>query len=236
MAETVAERIAQVIGERIVSGELAPGTPLRQDRIAEEFGASHVPAREAFQLLRAQGLVINEPRRGMRVSPLDPASIQEIVEIRAALETLALKLAAPRMNAASFEKIEQALAAGDQAKSIAEWEGANRSFHRALVAPCKMPRLLTMLDDLQLANSRVIFAATRSAGWRPGSNHAHRQIVNALKNRDTGKAAALLDAHIRGLERTAGDGAHDVRRTDGRGNLDISIDRESSHNLGKGRY
>src|ERR1700722_15957739 len=102
MAETVAERIARVIGERIVSGELLPGTPLRQDRIADEFDASHVPAREAFQLLRAQGLVINEPRRGMRVAPLDSGSIQEIVEIRAALETLALKLAAPRMNAASF--------------------------------------------------------------------------------------------------------------------------------------
>jgi len=206
LAETVAERIARVLGERIVCGELSPGDRLRQDRIAEEFEASHVPAREAFQLLRARGLVVNEPRRGVRVSPLDPASVQEIVEIRAALEILALSRAAPRMNGASFERIERALVAGDRAQSMVDWEQANRAFHRELVAPCKMPKLLSMLDDLQLANSRIIFSATRSAGWKPGSSHAHRQIVNALRKKDVGRATALLQAHIRGLERTSGEG------------------------------
>ena len=201
MAETAGERIARILAERIVSGELAPGTPLRQDRVAEEFDSSHVPAREAFQLLRAQGLATSEPRRGMRVTPLDPAAMQEIVEIRAALETLALTHAAPRLNAASFDRIEQALLTGDRAQTMPEWERANRAFHRELVAPCKMPRLLAMLDELQLANSRIIFSATRSAGWRPGSSYAHRQIVDALKKRDFTKAVTLLQRHIRGLER-----------------------------------
>ncbi|MBO9126598.1 MULTISPECIES: GntR family transcriptional regulator [unclassified Rhizobium] len=201
MAETVAERIARAIGERIVSGELAAGTPLRQDHIAEEFDASHVPAREALQLLRAQGLAVSLPRRGMRVAPLDQASIQETVEIRAALEALALRHAAPRLNAAALERIELALAACDNAGTLAEWEGANRVFHRELVSGCRMPRLLAMLDDLQLANSRIIFSATRSAGWRPGSSMAHRQIVDALKKRDFQAASGLLDMHIRELER-----------------------------------
>lgn len=205
MAETVAERIARAIGERIITGELAPEAPLRQDHVAREFEASHVPAREALQLLRAQGLAIHQPRRGMRVAPLDPASIQETIDIRAALETLALKLAAPRMNAAHFERIEQALVAGDQAGTIVEWEQANREFHRALVAPCKMPRLLSMLDDLQLANSRIIFSAARAAGWRPGSSLAHRQIAAALHKRDTTRAVAMLEAHIRELEHAAQD-------------------------------
>lgn len=201
MSETTAERIARILSERIVSGELAPGAPLRQDRVAAEFESSHVPAREAFQLLRAQGLALSEPRRGMRVAPLDPASMQEIVEIRASLETLALTHAAPRLNAAAFDRIERALLAGDQAQTMAEWERANRAFHRELVAPCKMPRLLAMLDELQLANSRLIFSATRSAGWQPGSSHAHRRIVDALRKRDVPKAVALLQRHIRVLER-----------------------------------
>lgn len=204
MAETVSERIARILAERIVCGDLPPGTPLRQDHVAEEFEASHVPAREAFQLLRAQGLAVSEPRRGMRVAPLDPASMQETVEIRASLETLALTHAAPRLNAAAFDRIEQALLAGDQAQTMVEWEEANRRFHRELVAPCRMPRLLAMLDDLQLANSRVIFSVTRSAGWRPGSSHAHHQIFNALKNKDISKAAMLLRRHIRELERATG--------------------------------
>lgn len=202
MAETSAERIARVLAERIVSGELGPGTPLRQDRIATEFETSHVPAREAFQLLRAQGLAVSEPRRGMRVAPLDHAAMQEIVEIRAALESLALTHAAPRMNANDFDKIQSALEAGDEARTIEEWEKANRAFHRALVAPCKMRKLLAMIDELQLASSRVIFSAGRSAGWRPHSSHAHRQIVGALKKRDIAAAVALLQRHIRGLERS----------------------------------
>jgi len=202
MAETVAERIARTIGEKIVFGELQAGQALRQDHIAKEFDASHVPAREALQLLRVQGLVINLPRRGMRVAPLDKISIQETIEIRAALETMALRLAAPKMNAAAFNRIECALTASDQAKTVIEWERANRIFHRELISPCKMPKLLAMLDDLQLTNSRIIFAATQSAGWRPGPSKAHRQIVESLKKRDHHTAVSLLDAHIRGLERT----------------------------------
>lgn len=212
MAETVAERIARVLGERIVSGELSPGTALRQDRVGEEFEASHVPAREAFQLLRSRGLVVNEPRRGVRVSPLDAASIQEIVEIRAALESLALTLAGPKLDAACFERIERALIAGDQAQSMVEWERANRTFHKELVSPCKMPKLLSMLDDLQLANSRIIFSSTRSAGWRPGSSHAHRQIVTALRKREFEKATTILRNHIRGLELAPREGSSPPRQ------------------------
>lgn len=205
MAETVAERIAHILAERIVRGELPPGTPLRQDRVAAEFEASHVPAREAFQLLRAQGLVVNEPRRGMRVAPLDHKSAKEVVEIRANLEVLAMTHAVPWLNAISFERMEQALLAGDQAATIEEWELANRAFHQEIVAPCRMPRLLAVLEGLQLANSRIIFAATRTAGWRPGTSQAHRQILDALRRRDGARAATLLQSHIRGLEQARAD-------------------------------
>jgi DNA-binding GntR family transcriptional regulator len=143
----------------------------------------------------------------MRVAPFDQVSVREIVEIRASLETLALSHAAPRLNAASFEKIDRALLDGEQAKTMIEWEQANRSFHRELVVPCRMPRLLEMLDELQLANSRIILSSTRSMGWNPTSNQAHRQIVEALKIRDFSDALERLRRHIRGLERTAGEGA-----------------------------
>jgi len=206
MAETVAQFMARVIGERIVCGEIPAGTPLRQDMIAREFESSHVPAREALQHLRSQGLAVSLPRRGTRVAPLDQTAILETIEIRAALETLALRLAAPKINAATLEKIELAMVAGDRAESIIDWERANRCFHRELVSACRMPKLLSMLDDLQLANSRIIFSATRSAGWRPGSSIAHHQIFEALKKKEISVAVSLLDAHIRGLERASLDG------------------------------
>ena len=65
--ETKAAQIARALADRIISGTLEPGARLRQDHVAEEFGASHVPVREAFRLLEAQGLAKNEPRRGVRV-------------------------------------------------------------------------------------------------------------------------------------------------------------------------
>ena len=68
---TTAQRIAQSIGERIISGALQPDAPLRQDHIAREFNSSHVPVREAFRQLEAQHLVMAVPRRGVRVASLD---------------------------------------------------------------------------------------------------------------------------------------------------------------------
>ncbi len=201
MAETVAERIALALAERIVTGELPPGAALRQDRIAQEFGSSHVPVREAFQLLRSQWLAVSEPRRGVRVAPLDRAAMQEIVEIRAALETLALTYAAAKLTPGCVERIERAMLACEQAQTLEDWEQANRNFHRELAAPCRMPRLLEMLDELQRAGSRVIFSVLRATAWQPTSNQAHRQIVAALKAGDPARAAELLQHHIRGLER-----------------------------------
>jgi DNA-binding GntR family transcriptional regulator len=81
-SSTMATRIAESIGERIISGALQPDAPLRQDHVAREFNSSHVPVREAFRQLEAQHLVVGVPRRGVRVAPLDENSVKEIAEMR----------------------------------------------------------------------------------------------------------------------------------------------------------
>jgi DNA-binding GntR family transcriptional regulator len=183
--DPIAARIAEILGERIVSGELPPGAPLRQDHVAREFGASHVPAREAFQMLSALGLAVSEPRRGMRVAPLDAASVREVVEMRGALEPLALRHAAQRMTPARLA-----------------WEAANRAFHKGLVEPCRMPRLLAVLEQLRLASSRIVLASMRSTDWQPRSNLDHRRILETVRHKDFERAGSLLKAHIEGIERT----------------------------------
>jgi DNA-binding GntR family transcriptional regulator len=198
---TTAERIALSIGERIISGALQPDAPLRQDHIAREFGSSHVPVREAFRQLEAQHLVIAMPRRGVRVAPLDTNSVREIAEMRAALEVVALRNAAPKLTSAHFARLELALIEGDGAETIQDFEAANRAFHHALVAPCAMPRLLASLDGLQLANSRLVFATAHSAGWRPRSNQDHRLILQSLRERNVDQACNLLARHIQTIER-----------------------------------
>ncbi|MET4261416.1 DNA-binding GntR family transcriptional regulator [Bradyrhizobium sp. S3.12.5] len=200
---TIAVRIAESIGERIISGALQPDAPLRQDHVAREFNSSHVPVREAFRQLEARHLVVAVRRRGVRVAPLDTNSVKEIAEMRAALEVVALRNAAPILTSAHLARIEHALIEADNAQTIHEFETANRAFHHALVAPCAMPRLLGSLDVLQLANSRLVFAMARSAGWRPRSNQDHRLILQALRARNIDRACNLLARHIQTIERLA---------------------------------
>ena len=140
--DTIASRISRVLAERIISGVLTPGERLRQDHIAEEFGASHVPVREAFRLLEAQGLAVSEPRRGVRVAAFDLKEVREVAEMRAVLEVLALRHAIPHLTAAILDRAEAATVAADTSRDVRSWEAANRAFHRLILEPCGMPRLL----------------------------------------------------------------------------------------------
>lgn len=194
---SVAGRIAQALSERIVSGLLSPGERLMQDHIAEEFRASHVPVREAFRKLEAQGLVVSKPRCGVRVSDLDPALVAEVTEMRAAMESLALSHALPRLREADLDAARHALVEGEASDQIAVWEAANRRFHFAITAPCGMSRLMALIGDLHRSDARFLFATWKQLDWQPRSAAEHQAILDAVTRRDGEGARALLEAHIR---------------------------------------
>lgn len=198
---TSAERIAAQLRTLIVRGEIAGGAALRQDHIAERFASSHVPVREAFQRLEAQGLVVTLPRRGVRVTTLSPGAIKEAMEMRAVLEVLALRHSAPNMTSEDIDRLEQAQAQCAAATSLADWDTANCAFHEAMVSACNMPRLLEVLQQLQLTNSRYLFAAGLVRGWQPRSDQDHRLIIDALKEKNVERAVQLLGRHIGTMER-----------------------------------
>jgi len=193
--DTIAGRISRALADRIVSGALEPGARLRQDHIAEEFGASHVPVREAFRRLEAQGLVVSEPRRGVRVARFDLAEVREVAEMRAALEVLALRHAAPHLTPAILDQAEAANRAGEGSRDVRAWEEANRTFHRLILTPCGMPRLLAAIDDLHAASARFLFATWRTA-WEARTDHDHRAILAALRQGQIDAATATLARHV----------------------------------------
>ena len=193
--DTIAIHITKVLAERIVSGVLSAGERLRQDGIAEEFGASHVPVREAFRRLEAQGLVVSEPRRGVRVAGFGRAEVREVAEMRAALEVLALRHAAPHLSRAVLDAAEEATRLGEKAGDIQAWDEENRRFHRLILAPCAMPRLLRAIDDLHAASARFLFSGWR-AEWEAPSDRDHRAILAALRAGDVEEAIAVLSRHV----------------------------------------
>ncbi|MQB43885.1 GntR family transcriptional regulator [Rhizobium sp. ICMP 5592] len=198
--DTIASRISRVLADRIIRGEIAPDARLRQDHIAEEFGASHVPVREAFRRLEAQGLAISEPRRGVRVASFDLKEVREVAEMRAALESLALKHAAQHLTPAILDAAEEATREGDVAADVRAWEEANRRFHRLILAPCGMARLLASIDDLHAASARFLFSAWQS-GWEKRTDHDHRAILAALRQGRVEEAASILQKHVQWIGR-----------------------------------
>ncbi len=193
--ETLSERIARILADRIISGEILPGARLRQDHIATEFGASHVPVREAFRQLQTQGLAESQPWRGFRVTDFDVAELREVAEMRASLETLALRHAAPNLTRAILDEAEEVTRHGDDASNVRDWEAANRRFHSLILMPCRMPRLLRTIDDLQAASARFLFAAWRR-DWEARTDHDHRTILTALRKGQTDFACATLARHV----------------------------------------
>jgi len=194
--DTIAHRISRVLADRIITGVLQADTRLRQEHIAEEFGASHVPVREALRRLEAQGLAVSEARRGVRVASFNSAAVEEATRMRSVLEGLALRQAAPHLTSHMLDNAEVVARACDQAVDIVQQESANRQFHSLLLTPCEMPRLLAEIDDLHMVGSRFLFLEGNK-GWAvPRYDADHHAVLQHLRSGNLDEAVRTLERHV----------------------------------------
>ena len=155
----------------ILDGVYASGVQLRQDELAERFGTSRIPVREALRQLEAEGLVTIEANKGATVTVLSLPEVLELFEIRAALECRALRLAIPNMIDGDFEAAEAILQDYGALEDPGAWGDINWRFHSLLYAPCALPKLLGMIEA-NYGSRRPLHAAPRVAGRRQGSSAA----------------------------------------------------------------
>jgi DNA-binding GntR family transcriptional regulator len=153
LESTKADDIAVLIEEAIVSGELTPGSVLRQEQLSERFGVSRTPVREALRKLAALGLVSFEPNRGVRVRTLSHEDLREAFLVRAELEALVTEVAAQKMTPeilAELDECEKRFArltkevrshdpGGARRSLMADWMRANHAFHDVLYRTANMP-------------------------------------------------------------------------------------------------
>ncbi|SFA79540.1 DNA-binding transcriptional regulator, GntR family [Rhizobium sp. NFR07] len=194
--DTIAHRISRVLADRIITGVLRPDTRLRQEHIAEEFGTSHVPVREALRRLEAQGLAVSEARRGVRVASFTSAAVEEATRMRSVLEGLALRQAAPHLTPHILDQAEIVARACDQAVDVVQQETANREFHGLLLAPCEMPRLLAEIDDLHMVGSRSLFLEDRKGRVAPRFDADHHAVLQHLRSGKLDEAVRTLERHV----------------------------------------
>jgi len=188
--------IYHALRQQILSNQLSANQQLRQDDIASQFGVSKIPVREALRQLAADGLVEFKPRRGAFVTELTEDDILENLEIRQALETHALAMAIPNMTHNDFQQANAILQEYQHATDMQQWSELNRRFHLCLYAPCGLPKLIGMLQEIKARNqSFITLQITHFSGFER-AHEEHVEILQACKNNDTERGVALLKQHI----------------------------------------
>jgi DNA-binding GntR family transcriptional regulator len=193
---STSDLIADALREAILRGIFRAGKPLRQDEIAKEFGVSRIPVREAMRQLEAEGLLTFSPNRGATVSILSSTDVQEIYEIRVALETMALEFAIPKLEGVDFDRAHELIATNETVSDVARWAELNWEFHATLYAPANRPRLLSLIQTLHVNVDRYIRLQLQEMNYLARSQKEHVLLLEACQNRDVATATQILRDHI----------------------------------------
>ena len=198
-AATAEEEAYGYILTRIRRGEYHPGDRLKAEEVATAIGMSRMPVREAFRRLAAEGLLSMRPNRGAVVAVLTRDDIQEIFEIRAVLEGLAIRLATPNVDDEALSNLSVLLDWMQRAMNAAnleEWLTRHRQFHEYLCSLSQRPRLLHQISGLHTAVEpyvRMWFVHIQ----RPLSVRSeHEEVIAAIRSSDADRAEAVMKNHI----------------------------------------
>lgn len=189
--------VRETIRVAILNGQLPGGSRLVQSDVATQLNVSTTPVREALRDLASEGLIRIDPHRGGVVSELDTADLDEVYEIRMQLEPLALQLAIPEITDEALDYAAELHEAMNAAPDGAAWVALNRDFHIALYSMANRPRLVSLVRTLQDASVMAVSARLqRVPDLRRTANAEHAQLLEAMRDRDTGKATTILRAHL----------------------------------------
>ncbi|UTS82527.1 GntR family transcriptional regulator [Phaeobacter piscinae] len=196
---TLPDVIAADLRERILSGELAEGEPIRQEALAEEYDVSRMPVREALKRLDAEGLVLFTNNRGATVTKHSLREIAEIFDLRILVEVDLFRRSIPAMTTTDFARCSQILDEMDasyDADDVATWGALNHRYHSALYAAAERKLTNEMLQGLSLHSDRFIRMHLSVMKQREPAKAEHRELLALAEARDVNAACAALTRHI----------------------------------------
>lgn len=197
IVRTLSDQTYEVVRRKILSGSIAPGTPVRQDVIATELGVSKIPLREALGRLEQDGLLTSYPNRGYVVRPMSMEEASEIFALRLKLEPGAVADGAGRATAADHAAARTALEALEKNQDLdgADHVAQNRLFHLSMIQPAG-PVTCQLLTRLLILSERYVRMHLEPKGREDRAKREHRAILDAWTDGDAALVEGLIRQHI----------------------------------------
>lgn len=191
--------VFNTLRQAILTGELKPGERLMEIHLANRLGVSRTPIREAIRKLELEGLVTMIPRRGAEVAEITEKSLQDVLEVRRALDALSVELACDRISEAELEQLEIACKTFEEAiavKDLKKIAHADVALHDIIVKATGNARLVQMVNNLSEQMYRYRFEYIKDESNHQRLIEEHRIIYESLKQKEKEVASQTAKLHI----------------------------------------
>ena len=192
--------VFNTLRQAILKGELEPGERLMEIQLAERLGVSRTPIREAIRKLELEGLVLMIPRKGAEVADITEKSLRDVLEVRKALEELAVQLACEKITQEELEELEKAgenfKKVLNRSKDITEVAEADVRFHDVIYMATDNQKLIHLLNKLREQMYRYRVEYLKNPDVHEQLIQEHEEIVYHIKRREKAEATAVTCQHI----------------------------------------
>ncbi len=205
--------VFQTLRQAILEGKLQPGERLMEIHLAKQLGVSRTPVREAIRKLELDGLVNMIPRRGAVVAEIAGKDLTDVLEVRAALEELAMRKACENMTAEDHKKLREAadnFRRCVQGNDLSASAQADVNFHEVISNATGNQRLIALLSNLREQMYRYRLENLKDKETYPELMRQHEQICKALEAHDADRAISVLEEHIEGQRNSIMEHLHTV--------------------------
>ena len=195
--------VFQTLEQAILMGDLQPGERLMEIHLAERLGVSRTPIREAIRKLEQEGLVVNIPRRGAHVAEITKKDLSDVLEVRSALEELAVELACERITEEELSELKEACLRFIRAIEHSDLEQSVRqdiAFHDVIYKASHNERLIQMATNLRMQMYRYRIEYLKDSEAHPVLIREHRTLIDCIERKDVEGAKKVMRSHIENQE------------------------------------
>lgn len=191
--------VFNTLREAILKGDLKPGERLMELQLASKLGVSRTPIREAIRMLEQEGLAVTTPRKGAEVAKMTLKDMEDVLEIRDALDELAVRIACQKISDEQLKQLEdmkELFEKSTQTGNVKKIAEADVTFHYVIYEATGNPKLVTLLNNLREQVYRYRVEYIKDPKNYPTLIAEHEAILESLKNRDVKNAVEAMHVHV----------------------------------------